>query len=279
MAFSFAAPKVLCAEVTEGVDLESSVLLTGERVTVGIGAGDSLRLGARNVVPGHLTFQRQGGGSAWEYFTADRGQTTVDRGNARTGPVRPGMSFVLGGETRIEIRRVPAPPDLSAGDTAGGDRTVPMPIALSAMAAMTLAFALYLGGFGQGTPNAGGLRTTAWFDGSASVEDALAPCLASGLSPEARALAAATTMAEPDALFRAAISGAPGAAAARADLATRVRGLIVETHLLYREGKALDASRTLRRLENVLPVGNGDCPILSAARLDLAILELRGGRP
>jgi hypothetical protein len=279
MAFTFAAQKVLRAEVTAGVDLESGVLLTGERITIGTGSNDTLRLGARNVVPGHLTFHRQRGSAAWEYMTSDRGQTAVDAGNARTGPVRAGMSFVLGGETRIELRRVPAPPDLAKTETSTGGTTVPLPIALAAMAAMTVAFALYLGGLGGDRADGSALRTTQWFDGTASVEDALAACLASGLGPEARGLASRTGAAEPDALFRASLPGTPDAAAARAALAAQVRGLIAESHLLLRENRALDASRTLRRMENVLPVGTGDCPILSAARLDLAILELEGGRP
>jgi hypothetical protein len=279
MALSFATPKVLRAEVTAGVDLESAVLLTGERVTIGTGPADSLRLGSPDVVPGHLTFQRRKDGGGWEYFSSDRGRTTADKGNARTGPVRQGMSFILGGETRIEIRRVPAPPDLAKDDAGGRGTTVPLPVAISAMAAMTLAFALYLGGLGDVSTNAGDLRTTPWFDGSASVENALESCLASGLSPEARALGAKTTMTEPDAPFRIALTDASGAAAARADLAGRVRGIIAESHLLVMENRALEASEALRRLEYVLPVGNGDCPILSAARLDLAILELRGGRP
>ncbi|MGB3313215.1 MAG: hypothetical protein WBB85_02290, partial [Albidovulum sp.] len=62
------------------------------------------------------------------------------------------------------------------------------------------------------------------------------------------------------------------------ELSGKVLALIADAHLLLLENKALEASGSLRRLEYVLPVGNGDCPILSAARLDLAILELWGGQ-
>ncbi|CAN0606640.1 unnamed protein product, partial [Ectocarpus sp. 12 AP-2014] len=51
---SFLAPKGLRAEVTEGIDLENAVMLIGQRVTVGSGPGDTLRLGAADIVPGHL---------------------------------------------------------------------------------------------------------------------------------------------------------------------------------------------------------------------------------
>lgn len=277
MALSLFTPKVLCAEVTGGIDLESRVLLTGERITVGSAPGDSLRLGARNVVAGHLTFQRQKGSRAWEYFSSDRGHTAVDKGNPRTGTVRSGMVFVLGGETRIDIVRTEAPADLKTDTKAGEAKTVPLSVALPAMGLMVAGFALYMAALAGGGTDRAALRTTPWFDGSAALEPALATCLASGLSPEARALPTGTTATEPDALFRAALAqGAAGPASA--DLAAKVRGLIAESHLLAHENRPLDASRALRRLEYVLPVGNGDCPILSAARLDLAILELRDGQ-
>lgn len=276
MALSLFSPKVLCAEVTGGIDLESRVLLTGDRVTVGSAPGDGLRLGARNVVGGHLTFQRQKGAQAWEYFSSDRGHTAVDRGNPRTGPVRPGMFFILGGETRIDIVKTGAPADLATGDKAGTGKTVPLAVALPAMGLMVAGFALYMASLaGGGSDDRSALRTTPWFNGSAALDPAIEACLAAGLGPEARRFASRTKAAEPDALFRAALAGD---GAAGADLVAKVRGLIADSHLLAHENRFLEASRALRRLEYVLPVGNGDCPILSAARLDLAILELRDGQ-
>ena len=67
----FLAPKGFRAEVTEGIDLEHGIMLTGQRVTVGSGPGDTLRLGASDVVPGHLTFEKRADGKGWEYFTSD----------------------------------------------------------------------------------------------------------------------------------------------------------------------------------------------------------------
>ncbi len=282
MALGFLTAKMLRAEVTGGIDLESGILLTGERITIGTGPGDDLRLGAQNVVAGHLTLQRARGGGQWEYFTSDRGHTAVSKGNPRTGPVRPGLSFVLGGETRIDILSVPAPADMQKADATGTGTAVPLTVALPLMGAMLVAFALYIGTLSGGTVGSGGLRTTPWFEGTSGVEAALGTCLASGLSPEAQALGSAATKGQPDALFRAylaAENAAPGRRSElKADLASQVLGLIADAHLLLRENKALEASRSLRRLEYVLPVGNGDCPILSAARLDLAILELWGGQ-
>ncbi len=277
MALSLFTPKVLCAEVTGGIDLESRVLLTGDRVTVGSAPGDGLRLGARNIVGAHLTFQRQKGSDAWEYFSSDRGHTAVDKGNPRTGPVRPGMFFVLGGETRIDIVKTDAPADLATRAKGEKGKTVPLGVALPMMGLMVVGFALYMGSLAGGGSDRSTLRTTPWFDGSAALEPAIETCLASGLSPEARALTPGTNATEPDALFRAALAS-DGGEKARANLAAKVRGLIADSHLLAHENRLLEASRTLRRLEYVLPVGNGDCPILSAARLDLAILELRDGQ-
>ena len=283
MALSFFTPKVLRVEVTEGIDLESAVILTGERITVGSGEGDTLRLGARNVVAGHLTFQRQKGSQTWEYFSSDRGHTVVSSGNPRAGQVKPGMTFSLGGETRLDILKTAAPADQGMDDAEASGRTVPLYIALPAMAVMAAAFLRYVGALAGGNQDGTGLRTSPWFHGTADIDAALQTCLASGLSPEARTLVSGTTMSEPDALFRAYLAAADTApnkaGRAKTDLATKVSGMIAESHLLFLENKMLEASQALRRLEYVLPVGNGDCPILSAARLDLAILELRGGRP
>ncbi|MGB3314752.1 MAG: hypothetical protein WBB85_10095, partial [Albidovulum sp.] len=158
MALGLFTPKVLRAEVTGGIDLESGVLLTGDRITIGTGPGDDLRLGAQNVVAGHLTLQRAKTGGQWEYFSSDRGHTAVSKGNPRTGPVRPGLTFVLGGETRIEILSVPAPADMEKADAGGSGTTVPLTVALPLMGAMLVAFSLYIGALSGGTESGSGLR-------------------------------------------------------------------------------------------------------------------------
>lgn len=276
MAFSFLASRVLAAEVTAGIDIESRVILSGERVTIGTGAGDTLRLGAPNVVPGHLTFQRAQGSSGWEYATSDRGHTTVDRGNPRTGLLRPGMWFVLGGATRIEIVRTAGPAGPRDTLKSAESKTVPLTIALPIMALLVAASIAVLR-LNAGSNADEELSTAAWFTGNEPIDGALEACLASGLSPETRALGAAAVAGDQDALFRTALTApAASAGAATVRLASEVLGIIAESHLLAREGRNLDASFALRRLENVLPVGNGDCPILRAARIDLAILELMG---
>jgi len=283
MALSFLAPKVLRVEVTEGVDLESGVILRGDRITVGSGPTDTLRLGAGNVVSEHLTLIRPAGSKNWEYFTSDRGQTAVDKGNSRTGTVRPGMWFRLGNETRVDILRVPAPADMGEEDKTEGKKEVPLTVALPVMAAMLVAFALYLSSFGSTNESSGAsLRTAGWFVGATPLEPALDTCLEAGLSPEAASISARVETSAPDALFRA-YAGSKGtdpdrAGVIRDELITQVRKLIAETHFLANENRFTEASDILRRLENVLPVGNGNCPILSAARYDLAVLELRGER-
>ena len=64
----------------------------------------------------------------------------------------------------------------------------------------------------------------------------------------------------------------------RADLIATVRRTIVDSHLLANEGRYSDAARGLRSLERILPVGDGDCPVLEAARTDFAIYQLRAER-
>jgi hypothetical protein len=264
-------PKILQAEVTGGVDLESSVLFTGDRITVGSGAGDTLRLGAAGIVPGHLTFEK-GAGGHWEYFSADRGVTGIDRGNPRTGRVRPGMWFDLGYETRLTLTRVPAPPEIAEKTGAGEKTTVPVGIALPVLGLMVVGAAAAMN-FSGGSKGTSGLRTTPWFTGAADIAPALETCLDSGLSPEAASISGNDALSA-DADFRAALRD-PDAGSA---LAQRVRGVIAETHLLTREGRYDEAARSIRRMENVLPVGNGDCPILAAARADLTVLTIQADR-
>ena len=275
---AFLGPKGFSIEVTEGIDLERTLLLSGQRVTVGAGPGDDLRLGARDVVSGHITFERRKDGKGWEFFTSDRGVTAVDRGNPRTGAVRPGMWFRLGHETRIDIRRAAVPDEIEIG-TSGGDqpKTVPLGVALPAMGLMALAAVGFVVFAGAGQTDTGGMRTTGWVDRSAAIEPAVERCLASAgargrtISPD-----------DPSSAFWRTVSlrqSDPAAARrAEADLIREVRAILTEAHFLARENMASDASEALRRMEYVLPVGLTDCPILSASRFDLALLELRGNR-
>ena len=137
-------------------------------------------------------------------------------------------------------------------------------MAVGAMAVMNMA--------GGSEPETSGLRTTVWFIGSADLRPAIETCLATGLSPEARL--SDTDAQSTDALFRAALTDPE----AIDPLQQKVRAVIAETHLLAGENRAEDAARAIRRMENVLPVGNGDCPILRAARTDLAVLTLMAER-
>ncbi len=268
------ALKLLRAEVTDGIDLEAQVLLSGDRITIGSGANDDLVLGARNVVPEHLTLIRIEGTKDWEYFSSDRGQTRVGQGNPRTGKVKPGTRFVLGGETCIEIIKTAAPEGYSDKPDKAEKTTVPLGVALPIMGLMVLAVAFVTTGH---RPSGGGdLATAGFFTGAADLTAPLATCIASGLSPEARTLAGADPNA-PDHLFRAILSDADITGALRGRLQRDIREIIAEAHFLVSENKTAEAVRTLRRLENVMPVGNGDCPILRAARFDLAMLELQGG--
>lgn len=274
---AFFKTKLLRAEVTGGIDLEAQVLLTGDRITIGSGANDDLALGARNVVDGHLTLIRVEGTKEWEYFSSDRGQTHVEKGNPRTGRVRAGLCFILGGETRIEILKT-IPPEGFAEKTEGSEKTtVPLAVALPLMGLMLLGVAFVTTGLGRGSDTSGQLATAAYFTGAEDLTEPLESCITSGLSVEARALAGADPNA-PDRLFRAIQSAPELSGELRADLKREIRQIIAETHFLLSENKSLEASQALRRLENVMPVGNGNCPILRAARFDLAILELQGGR-
>ena len=272
---SLFGPKILRVEVTEGIDIESGAFLTGDRITVGTGANDTLCLGAGDITTEHLTLQKQPGGKGWEYFSSDRGVTQIDKGNPRTGTVRPGMWFRLGNETRVDILSVPMPDELK--DTGGdGEKTeVPLAVALPILALMVAGFAAFMMGFGRsGDGEGGGLITTAWYLGSEPVTPYLDVCLETGATPTAGRV----PQSAPDALFRAHST----AAGSRADeirdaLAERVRTVVIDAHLLVNEGRYLEASQSLRGLERMLPVGEGDCPILGAARTDIAILTLQGG--
>lgn len=283
MALSFLSAKALKIEVTEGVDLESSVFLTGDRVTVGTGPQDTLRLGSSSVVAEHVTFVRQPGAKNWEYFTTDRGQTTIDKGNPRTGTVRPGMWFRIGADTRIDILTAPAPDLPDQEDAKQEKKEVPLAVALPIMALMVVAFGLIVSMMTSEREVSGSsLRTAAWFVGDAALEPSLDVCLATGYEQSKSQLPVRVARTAPDALFQQYIitrDDDPLTAAEVIDqLTEKVRKIIAEAHLLAHEGAYLDASQQLRRLENVLPVGTGNCPILSAARSDLATLEIQAER-
>lgn len=269
---SLFARKVLEVEVTRGVDLESKTLLIGDRITIGSGETDTLRLEAPGIYAAHLTFQRAEDGKNWEYFTTDRGITAVDKGNPRTGRARAGMWFDLGYETRLSLSKVPAPADLAEKTETGEKKEIPLAVALPVLGLMAVGAMAIINMANGSEPDATGLRTTPWFLGSADLGPAIETCLTTGLSPEARNSGADGLA--PDALFRAALTNPE----AIDPLQQKVRAVIAETHLLAGENRAEDAARAIRRMENVLPVGNGDCPILSAARTDLAVLTLMAER-
>lgn len=276
----FFAAKGLRAEVTAGIDLEQGVTLTGPRVTIGSGPSDDLRLGAADVVPGHLTLERSADGTGWEYFASDLGLTRVEGGNPRTGPVRAGLVLHLGHETQIELIRVPLPKE-AAGETAPSEaaaKTVPLPMALALLGGIAgLAFVV-VAGLGQGGSDGPSLRTTSLITQTRAIEGALETCLAEPRSPDRPVTASDPAHAFWQVMTRR--SSDPALAeAAYAELSDAIRALITRAHLLAREGRADEASDTLRRLEYVLPLGAADCPILAASRFDLALLELRGSRP
>ena len=252
--------------MTEGIDLESRIVLSGDRITVGTGPRDDLRLGATDIVREHLVFMRNDKGK-WEYFTTPSGATAVDKGNPRAGLVRPGMWFRIGQETTVTLVKAETP----AGQPAESDGKVPLTIAIPAMLLMAAIAILFVMGNGDtAAPN--GLQTARWFTGAADITTALDTCLAHDLTPPAYATASAI-----DGPFWAFMAD-KSATDPKADLQQTIRNIIAETHILAGENKALEASQALRRIEYVLPLGRHACPILDAARVDLALLELRGNR-
>lgn len=283
MAFSFLTAQGLKIEVTEGVDLESSTFLTGERVTVGSGAGDNLQLGSSSVVSEHLTFIRQPGAKTWEYFTSDRGRTAVDRGNPRTGTVRAGMWFRLGADTRIDVLRAPAPQTEDAGTDPAEKKEIPMAIALPIMGLMMLAFGMILFALNSDSKRSGAsLKTAGWFVGRQAIEPSLDVCLNTGIEQSKSLLPVRVSKTAPDALFQEYIivqdSDPARAGEVYEELTLSIKKDIAKAHFLANEKDYLQAADTLRRLENVLPVGTGKCPILSATRSDLATLEIADRR-
>jgi hypothetical protein len=271
----FLSAKGFRAEVTEGIDLEQSVLLTGARITIGSGPRDSLRLGAADVVPAHLTFERRADGKGWDYFTTDQGFTEVDNGNPRTGKVRAGMWFRLGQETRIDLARADVPASTAPGSDQTGN-TVPLPVALGILGALAAAAVFVSVGFG-GNPSGPAMKTTGYVAGSDDLTTALESCLTETMRAQ-RAVAASDPASPYFRIMEYRGSDPARAITAQAELIANVRGILADAHFLVRENKLLEASGTLRRLEYVLPVSITDCPILAASNFDAALLEVRGSK-
>ncbi|MEM8631809.1 MAG: hypothetical protein AAGF74_11265 [Pseudomonadota bacterium] len=271
------APKILRAEVIEGIDLESGAYLTGDRLTIGAAADDTLQLGAAGIVPGHLTLERRRDGKGWEYFSSDRGLTEVGRGNPRTGAVRAGLRFRLGPDTHLEILRVPAPDELRKDAGASAEKTeVPLWLALPIIAAMLGAFMVFFIAMTQGNDRTSGpLRTQAWYLGDRPLEPAMALCLEAATPPVGQVPTTA-----PDATFRRyfAATSDPARTATAGELTDLIHAGLVRAHLLAKEGLYQEAADELRVFETILPVGDVPCPILQASRSDLAAFQLRARR-
>ncbi len=260
-------PKGLHAEVTEGVDLENGITLTGHEVTVGSGPGDDLQLGARDVVPGHLTLQRRQDGKGWDYFTSDRGMTTVSKGNPRAGTLRAGMWIRLGAETKISFQRVAVEAeDISSAD-GEEKKTIPLTTALPALGILVVGLAFILGsGGGDG---GSGLRTTPWFEGSASLTDAITTCTANQqIIPEN------LSATDPAAAFWRYVRSENSDVVALESVAKDLQLILAQAHFLRREKRFAEAADAIRRLKYVLPVEADTCPILSASHYDLAVFEV-----
>ena len=271
----FFSARGLRAEVTEGIDLEQGVTLTGARITIGSGPRETLRLGATDVAPAHLTFERRADGKGWDYFTTDQGFTEVDHGNPRTGKVRAGMWFRLGHETRIDLVRadVPATTEPGSDDT---PNTVPLPVALGilgALAAVAVFVSVGIGGNSSGPS----MQTTGYVTGADDLATALESCLQETVRAQ-RAVASNDPASPYFRIMEYRGSEPARATSAQADLTEKVRGLLADAHFLLRENKLLEASGTLRRLEYVLPVSVANCPILAASNFDAALLEVRGSK-
>jgi hypothetical protein len=256
-------------EVVDGIDIESSIVLSGDKMTIGTGPSDTLRLGEADVLPAQLTFQRRGG--AWDYFVNDRGLTQVKKGHPRAGAVAVGQEFRLGSSARLIVKRTDAPVEAAAG----AKTTIPIVIALPLLALVILGVFVVVTAL-RGTDGSGGgqLATTRWFTGAEPLGAALDTCLAAVTADDAVPVARTA----PDWAFRAWASApdktAPDATDARSALLAQIDEAITQAHFLRDAGGARDASALYRRIENVIPLGNRACPILAATRRDLAVLEL-----
>jgi hypothetical protein len=271
--------KVFQVEVIDGVDLEEKTYLTGDRVSVGSGGDDDLRLGGGRIVPGHVVFARSENGKGWEYFTSGAGEIEISKGNPRTGPVRAGLTMRLGPDTRIKITREPLPPELA---DEGGDepKEIPLAVALPVMAVFAVGFAFYVQMLtSDGPQDTSGLQTAAWLTDMQGFGRNLDVCLAAA-GPETNVLVPADA---PDANFRAySLATVEGTeeevGALRLTLGRAVRRQIVDAHLLVDQNRFGDAADELRDVLAMLPTGNAACPINSAVRSDFSVLQRRADR-
>jgi hypothetical protein len=274
------ARKALRAEITEGVDLEEGAFLTGERLSVGTGPEDDLRLGGAGIVPGHVVFAK-GEKGVWEYFTSGAGSVEVSSGNPRTGRLRPGMTFRMGPDTVMKVTRAVPPAELAETGAAGeGAKEIPLAVALPVMALFVIGAGVAAQMMSGGGRDAETVFATApWLAELPRYGAALDRCLeraGEGAVPRVPRDA-------PDAAFHAyAAARAEGRADALAELrlalGRQVRSEIVDAHLLVQEGRYGDAAATLRRVPPMLPTGNDPCPINAAARADASALERRAER-
>jgi len=267
------ARKAFRVEVIDGVDLEESIFLTGDRISVGSGPADDLKLGGARIVPGHLVFARSEKGEGWEYFTSGSGEVEVDRGNPRTGPVRAGLTMTLGPDTRLRVTREPLPSEL-AGSGSEEKKEIPLVVALPIMAVCLVGFGLYVQMLASGDAEGGlSLQTQRWLTDLPDYGQALDVCLeAAGAATASR-----VPSGDPDASFRAysaaKVTDPDRLPELRLALGRQVRSLIVDTNIMASEGRYADAAEQIRRVPPMLPTGTAPCPINSAARTDFATLD------
>jgi len=267
--------KGLRIEVVDGIDIESGVTLSGDKVTIGTGPGDTLRLGEADVVPAQVTFQRKG--ADWDYFVSDRGRTVISRGHPRAGRLAAGQEFRLGGSARLVVKRTDAP--AAAATTGAPDKTtIPLVIVLPVLALIVLGVFALMTALRREDSAGPLLATTRWFTKAEPLDAALDACLA--VADPLDGVPVARTA--PDWAFRtwaaAADKTAAEALAARADLLATVDDAIARAHFLHGAGENAQASELYRRIEYAIPLGTRSCPILAATRRDLAVLELMGNR-
>jgi hypothetical protein len=266
--------KGLRIEVVDGIDIESGVTLSGDKVTIGTGESDTLRLGEADVVPAQVTLQRKG--SDWDYFVSDRGRTVISRGHPRAGRLAAGQEFRLGGSARLVVKRTDAAPPAAAG--APEKTTIPLVIVLPVLALIVLGVFAAMSALRREETAGPLLATSRWFTRAEPLDAALDACLAVAGTQDGVPVARTA----PDWAFRSWAAApdktAPEAQAARADLLAFVEDAIARAHFLHDAGENAEASELYRRIEYAIPLGTRSCPILAATRRDLAVLELMGNR-
>jgi hypothetical protein len=186
--------------------------------------------------------------------------------------------MTLGPDTRLRVTREPLPPELAASGSAE-KKEIPLVIALPAMAACLVGFALYVQMLtSDGAQQGPALQTERWLTDLPNYGQALDVCLeAAGAATASRVPAG-----DPDAPFRAysaaKVSESDRLPELRLALGRQVRSLIVDTHLMVSEGRYAEAADTIRRVPPMLPTGTAPCPISAAARVDFATLDRRANR-